>query len=181
MQQNPHFDFGVAHHRTRNSIFRLLNQEHTLGVVFDSGVFEKQIVNKWYPDKTPMEVTIQFFGNTLRSLLAKSYLFQEKNISLPSSETPFSCISCPEVDKISELHHGKWWADTWRTKCNKDSNKILVPIILYMDGISIDAHGRLTLTPLNVTLGIFNTAARKLPEAWETIYFHPDKKIMTSR
>ena len=44
-----------------------------------------------------------------------------------------------------------------------------------MDGISLDVNGRLNLTPLNMTLGIFNTETRKKPEAWETLYFHPDK------
>jgi len=50
---------------------------------------------------------------------------------------------------------------------------LLVPLIFYMDGISLDAHGRLSLTPLNMTLGIFSTETRKRPEAWSTIYFHP--------
>eukprot|EP00536_Pseudo-nitzschia_multiseries_P015967 jgi/Psemu1/44408/gm1.44408_g len=44
--------------------------------------------------------------------------------------------------------------------CN-ENDEILVLIIFYMDGISLDAHGRLSLTPLNMTLGIFNTEARK--------------------
>ena len=43
-----------------------------------------------------------------------------------------------------------------------------------MDGILLDVRGQLTLTPLNMTLGIFNTATRKQQEAWETIYYHPD-------
>eukprot|EP00536_Pseudo-nitzschia_multiseries_P009302 jgi/Psemu1/22847/gm1.22847_g len=54
--------------------------------------------------------------------------------------------------------------------------EILVPLIFYMDGISLDAHGCLTLTPLNMTLGIFNVETRKLPQAWTTIYFHPDSE-----
>jgi len=43
-----------------------------------------------------------------------------------------------------------------------------------MDGIVIDQNGSLSVTPLNVTLGIFNTETRGLSQAWETIYFHPD-------
>ena len=58
-------------------------------------------------------------------------------------------------------------------------NKMLVPIIFYMDGISLDSHGRLTLTPLNMTLGIFSTETRKSNAAWETIYFHPDLSSLT--
>ena len=46
-----------------------------------------------------------------------------------------------------------------------------------MDGIAIDKQGKHSLTPLNMTLGIFNTATRRLPEAWETLYFHPSAKF----
>ena len=49
-----------------------------------------------------------------------------------------------------------------------------------MDGTSLNAHGRLTLTPLNTTLGIFNAETRKEPEAWETLYFHPDNEFQSS-
>ena len=82
---------------------------------------------------------------------------------------------------MSELHHGEWWRKTWETDCTPNSNEILVPIILYMDGISLDVHGKLTLTPLNFTLGIFNTETRTKAEAWETIYFHPDQQFESSR
>ena len=49
-----------------------------------------------------------------------------------------------------------------------------------MDGILLDARGRLSLTPLNMTLGIFNVATRKRQEAWETIYFHPDSSYVST-
>jgi hypothetical protein len=55
-----------------------------------------------------------------------------------------------------------------------------VPIILYIDGIVCDEYGRLLVTPLNMTLGIFSVETRKKPEAWETIYFHPDPSLMSS-
>ena len=49
-----------------------------------------------------------------------------------------------------------------------------------MHGIPLDAHGRLTLTTLNTTLGIFNVETTKRPEAWETLYFHPDNEFQSS-
>ena len=70
----------------------------------------------------------------------------------------------PDTEEvISKMHHGKWWGDSWGKccDCKEWSNKILIPIILYMDGISLDAYGRLTLTPLNTTLGIFNVKTKK--------------------
>ena len=41
-----------------------------------------------------------------------------------------------------------------------------------MDRILPDEHDtRLTLTPLNTTLGIFNVATRKIPDAWKICIF----------
>ena len=45
-----------------------------------------------------------------------------------------------------------------------------------MDSINTNKTGRLSLTPLNFTLGIFNMEVRTKPEAWTTIYFHSDNE-----
>ena len=50
-----------------------------------------------------------------------------------------------------------------------------------MDGISLDTHGKLNVTPLNMTLGIFNVETRTKDYAWETIYFHPCAQLESSR
>eukprot|EP00957_Ditylum_brightwellii_P004326 328283-Ditylum_brightwellii.AAC.1 len=50
-----------------------------------------------------------------------------------------------------------------------------------MDGISLDAHGRLSLTPLNMTLGICDVETHKKPEAWTTIYFYPASEFESTR
>lgn len=50
-----------------------------------------------------------------------------------------------------------------------------------MDGILVHTNAKLNPTPFNFSLGIFNTAARCLPEAWEIIYFPPDKKIIKEK
>ena len=107
-----------------------------------------------------IEVYVCSFKTALFLLLTKKDLVVEKNISLPDSRNPFSCENYPPVDIISELHHGNWWTRTWAKRCDESKKEILVPIILYMDGISLDKHGRQNLMPLNLTLGIFNTATR---------------------
>eukprot|EP00536_Pseudo-nitzschia_multiseries_P010602 jgi/Psemu1/26440/gm1.26440_g len=114
----------------------------------------KKIVN-WLPDNKPAQIYVIF--------------------------TPLSPDNDPQMTEntfISELH-GKWWSESWKLICQEGNPEpeILVPLIFYMDGISLDAHGRLTLTPLNMTLDIFNVETRKLPQAWTTIYFHPDKSM----
>ena len=113
------------------------------------------------------------------SLLSNPKLMRKSNLSLPNAADPFSCKNNPSVSTISELHHGSWWKDSWiKAKCDPAEKEILVPVIFCMDPISLDAKGQLSLTPLNMTLGIFSTATRRLNEAWETIYFHPDASFM---
>ena len=123
------------------------------------------------PDHTPIDLFVCPFQPALNSLLLKPELMQQSKLSLPNVHNPFSFVNDPPVDEITELHHGSWWADSWReANCNTEKNKMLVPIIFYMDGISLDSHGRLTLTPLNMTLGIFSTETQKSNEAWETLF-----------
>ena len=133
----------------------------------------------WLPDNVPVDVFVRPFEKALDSLLSNPKLMQECNLSLPNVRDPFSFEHDPAVTVISELHHGSWWKDSW-TMANIDpsKNELLVPVIFYMDLISLDTHGRLSLTPLNMTLGIFNTTTRHSSEAWETIYFHPDSSYM---
>ena len=104
----------------------------------------------------------------------------EENLSFPDITTPLSGVQNPPINDdsiISELHHGDWWTNLWAEICKPSTNKILVPIILYMDGISIDNNRRLSLTTLNMTLGIFNIETQTRPESWETIYFHPSNEF----
>ena len=46
-----------------------------------------------------------------------------------------------------------------------------------MDGISLDTHNHLSLTSLNMSLGIYNIETRKKAGAWECMYFHPDTSL----
>eukprot|EP00536_Pseudo-nitzschia_multiseries_P006440 jgi/Psemu1/15234/gm1.15234_g len=122
------------------------------------------------------EIYVWSFQEALHSLLTDITLVKEENLSFPHAEDPTLPVRFPELQgniDIDELHHGEWWINTWEKRCKRDSNEILVPIILYMDGNAIDNSGQTTLTPLNTTLGIFNTLTRNCrPDAWETVYFH---------
>ena len=131
---------------------------------------------EWLPDCKAVQVHVRSFQQALFSLLTNPSLVKEENFSFPLENSPFITEDFqidPNVP-ITELHHGVWWTDSWKKICS-EPDEILVPIILYMDGISLDVNSHLNLTPLNMTLGIFNTEVRRKAEAWETLYFHPDK------
>lgn len=141
--------------------------------------FEEKLI-PWLPEDKPQKITFRSFENALRSLLTNNDLVNETNLSFPNADSPYSCTRKPVLtteSPITELHHGSWWIDTWKNDCDctTGSQEILVPLIFYTDGITVDAHGKHTLTPLNMTLGIFSTEARKRRDAWETLYFHPSK------
>ena len=176
-QQMPGFDFANYYHaRCRKTILKDIRgsiPEHLQNDGFQHNFVE------WYPDQKPIEVTVKPFLKALKNLLSRPNLMREENISFPHSTNIYSHESHPFSDTISELHHGSWWSKSWHTRCNPAKKEILVPIIFYMDGISLDARGKLSLTPLNMTLGIFNVATRKRQEAWETVYFHPDSSYVS--
>eukprot|EP00536_Pseudo-nitzschia_multiseries_P018009 jgi/Psemu1/53707/gm1.53707_g len=123
------------------------------------------------------QIYVRSFQKALHSLLTNVTLVKEDNLSFPHAEDPTLPVRYPLLQgniDIDELHHGEWWINTWEKRCKSGSNEILVPIILYMDGIAIDNSCQTTLTPLNMTLGIFNTLTRNSrPDAWEAIYYHP--------
>eukprot|EP00536_Pseudo-nitzschia_multiseries_P011913 jgi/Psemu1/30483/gm1.30483_g len=88
------------------------------------------------------------------------HIGKEENLSFSYADDSTLPVCYPELQgniDIDKLHHSQWWINTWEKRCNKCSNEILVPIILYMNGIAINNSGQATLTPLNMTLGIFNT------------------------
>ena len=179
-QNRKGFDFcKVKSCRRRETIFEDIHNRLQLPL---TDKFEPQLID-WLPDLKPATVYHRPFMNALQSLLSNHSIVKEENLSFPDKNSPFSPVDMSEnsTPLIEELHHGEWWSRTWEKKCKPGSKEILVPIILYMDGISLDAHGRLTLTPLNMTLGIFNVATRsKRPDAWETIYWHPDKNFLSA-
>ena len=168
-------DFSTATTRKRERILKDATQK--LGMAEINFHFKQEMIN-WLPDNTPQLVSIRPFPEALFTLLTNNELMKEENLSFPHRTDPTSPDNFPPLDQnteITELHHGAWWSSSWKEAgLDKEKNEILVPIILYMDGISLDNRNQLTLCPLNMTLGIFNVETRSKPHAWTTIYFHPD-------
>ena len=185
-QMDHHVDFSRIHTRKRETVLKDLR----LFLQMPDDDFQPQTI-RWLPSNRPTEVYIRSFKTALFSLLTNTDIVKEGNFSFPDPNSPFISAKFPSEPngetEIRELHHGKWWVQSWKQSCQLDVDEhgnscskykeILVPIILYMDGISLDAHGRLSLTPLNMTLGIFNVKTRRRADAWETLYFHPSSKV----
>eukprot|EP00980_Cylindrotheca_fusiformis_P026889 scaffold17865_cov93-Cylindrotheca_fusiformis.AAC.1 len=138
--------------------------------------FKPHLIN-WLPDETPIAVYIRPFLACVFELLENPRNVGPggQNISLPHPTDPYCSRPDVEPDHVSELHHGKWWSQTWEKLCQPEAKEILVPIILYMDGVTTDNNGKLKVTPLNMTLGIFNTKTRRQASAHTVKYYHPDE------
>jgi hypothetical protein len=174
---------SITHARSRKTVFKDIAA--TLEIPPDQfDEFETRSIN-WLPSNLPTPVKVRPFLKALRSLLTNKSVVKEENLCFPHPTNPLS-PSPPEDDSqktISELADGDWWTKSWLKlcDCNEGSIEILVPVILYIDGIALDKNGRLTLTPLNMTLGIFNVETRKRADAWETLYFHPDTSVASKQ
>eukprot|EP00536_Pseudo-nitzschia_multiseries_P000904 jgi/Psemu1/2092/gm1.2092_g len=166
--------------KTRSSVVKEIST--TVPEIEGDG-FEPRLIDWCSKKSKSAEVTgrkqiyVWSFQKALHSLLTNVTLVKEDNLSFLHAEDPILPVRYPELqgnNDINELHHSEWWINTWEKRCKSKLNEILVPIILYMDGIAIDNSGQNTLTPLNMTLGIFNTLTQNShPDAWEAIYYHP--------
>ena len=137
---------------------------------------------KWLPDEKPVVMYLRDIRDGIFGLLSHSEICRGENISLPHPTDPYRAHPDQESPTVSELHHGSWWSESWQRKCPPfpGSRNILVPLICYSDGVATDVQGRLGVTPFNITLGIFNTQTRFHPEAWTTLFYHPDSECETA-
>ena len=135
----------------------------------------EEIAVDWLPENKKRAIHVRPFMDCVYELLTNEELagHDGENISLPHPTDPYKSTPDHPPNMASELHHGYWWTETMNELC-KENKELLVPIIGYMDGVATDNNGRLPITPLNITLGIFNTETRRKPEAWTTILLYPD-------
>lgn len=68
-------------------------------------------------------------------------------------------FSTPHQPIMGELCTGDWWKETSDIAHRK--NRKLLCIILYTDGIRVDFHGKINLTPIMMTLGNFDIGVQR--------------------
>ena len=62
---------------------------------------------------------------------------------------------------FSELHQAKWWIQTQMDiRHQHGDDSYLLPIILHIDATQLDATGKHSATPVNLTLGNFSYLLR---------------------
>ena len=102
----------------------------------------------------------------IASLLSDANLMKDENL-LFHNKDPFS--PPPPSHKLRDINTGRCYRETWKALIKDPTKEILLPVITQMDKITIDTYGRLTLEPLNISLGIQNLKTRSRPEGWRPL------------
>ena len=87
----------------------------------------------------------------IASLLSDANLMKNENL-LFHNKDPFS--PPPPSHKLRDINTGRCYRETWKVLIKDPTKEILLPVITQMDKIAINTYGRLTLEPLNISLGI---------------------------
>ena len=115
------------------------------------------------------------FISSLLSLLQDPSNMQSNNL-LYNEE----CYMDPSIQKyddhheFNDIHTGYWFRDTHKKMIKHSNHQMLCPLILYIDGVSIDQLGRKSIEPVAFTLGIFNRKTRHSSSAWRVLGYIPD-------
>jgi hypothetical protein len=77
------------------------------------------------------------------------------------------------IQAIGDINTGQAYIKTHRKLAKDPTKQVLLPIIFYIGGTSTGQFANLPATPLKMTLGIFNRAARDRPHMWRTLGYVP--------
>jgi hypothetical protein len=72
------------------------------------------------------------------------------------------------VETIADVNMGQVFRSVHGHLCTGPNN-VLCPLIMYLDPICINQHGRSSLEPGYATPGIWNVATRNKAEAWRPL------------
>ena len=145
-----------------------------LGLSPDAYKFQETVV-EWLPDNKPLIIPRRPFLDCVYELLTKQSLQGDNscNISLPHPTNPYAFKPDQELPTISEVHQGTWWRKTSK-QCCKGPIDVLCPVAFEVDETYLDKNGRLTVTPFNIRLLLYNIATNKSEDASTTWFFLPN-------
>lgn len=117
------------------------------------------------------------FVSALLDLITNEDLMNPHNLLLNPTD-PFAKYV---PDHLDDVLSARWYAKTYENIISDPENEFLLPLIFYIDKTHIDVFGRLTLEPLQFTLGIFKRKLRNLPKAWRVLGYITDSSKSSSQ
>jgi hypothetical protein len=120
-----------------------------------------------------ISVTRLPFVSLVASLLSDKILTQQSNLLIDDPlyhDRHYNNNVVNDNIPYGDIHTGYWFQGTKHQLCRED-NDLLCPVMFFIDGVSIDSAGRLSLEPVSFTLGIYNRRVRNLSSAWRILGF----------
>ena len=112
-------------------------------------------------------VTTFLFRMGLMSKLMDSTLMTSNNL-LIDVNNPFR-KHADNNDCYGEVNTGRWYSDAYDRFCGGTNKTLLIPIALYIDGMSADKMGNISLEPVVAVPLIFKRSIRNKPISWFTL------------
>jgi hypothetical protein len=116
-------------------------------------------------DKIP--VTKFDFISQLHSLLSDGELNTEANLVI-NPDAPFTRYTSPD-GLLKECLSGSWYQHAWDHMITNTNCNYMIPIILYIDKTQMSLSGKLSIFPVQMSLGIFKEETRRTARAWRPL------------
>ena len=114
-----------------------------------------------------VDVTTFNFTSQLDLLLSGSNLNVKDNLVV-NEDDPFTQYKSPN-GLLNECITGSWYNHAWAHMLANTSCNFMIPIILYIDKTQMSISGKLSLFPVQMSLGIFTEVACRKSNAWRPL------------
>ena len=110
-------------------------------------------------------------------MVTNTSLFHPGNLLLNPDDP---CGDPPTSLYYDEVNSGTWFKDAKRNEC-KQPNHILMPFCHFIDGLSVDKYGKLTVEAVLTCCLWFNRKARNRSSTWWVQGFIQDQKLFRNQ
>lgn len=114
-----------------------------------------------------INVTTFDFISQFHSLLSDPLLNTPDNLVL-NADNPFAQYIPPD-GLLGECISGSWYNNAWAHMEQHKLGDFMIPIILYIDKTCLSLTGRLSIFPVQMSLGILTEQARRRSNAWRPL------------
>jgi len=128
------------------------------------------VVNVKLPGKRDTDfinVTTFDFISQFHSLLSDPFLNIPENLVINTAD-PFTQYVPPD-GLLGECLSGSWYKNAWEHMEQNQLGNFMIPIILYIDKTCLSLSGRLSIFPVQMSLGILTEESRRCSNAWRPL------------
>ena len=125
-----------------------------------------------------IKVTRFDFTTQLRSLLDDPVLNRDENLVL-NPDDRFQKYSPPD-GRLGECISGSWYQHAWDEMVSDGICDFMIPNIFYIDKTQLSISGKLSIHPVQMSLGIFTEKCRRSAYAWRPLGYIANENVFYS-